>query len=71
MRRNIPKPIAAAQTRVSIALAKEQFNRGGERTYETALVIELEGLLACMTTRDWQEGIDAFAEKRKPAFRGE
>ena len=34
-------------------------------------VDELEGVLACMTTRDWQEGIDAFAAKRKPAFRGE
>jgi enoyl-CoA hydratase/carnithine racemase len=24
-----------------------------------------------MKTRDWQEGIDAFAAKRKPVFRGE
>jgi enoyl-CoA hydratase len=62
---------AAAQAPISVALAKAQFNRGGERTYETALVTELEALLACMTTRDWQEGIDAFAQKRKPAFRGE
>ena len=54
-----------------IALAKEQLNHGSERSYETALVAELEGVLACMTTRDWQEGIDAFAAKRKPAFRGE
>jgi enoyl-CoA hydratase len=34
-------------------------------------VTELEGVLACMMTRDWQEGIDAFAAKRKPVFRGE
>ena len=61
----------AAQAPLSIALAKEQLNRGSERSYETALVAELEGVLACMTTRDWQEGIDAFAAKRKPAFRGE
>lgn len=61
----------AAQAPLSIALAKEQLNRGSERTYETALLTELEGVLACMMTRDWQEGIDAFAAKRKPVFRGE
>jgi enoyl-CoA hydratase len=61
----------AAQAPLSIALAKEQLNRGSERTYEAALVTELEGVLSCMSTRDWQEGIDAFAAKRKPAFRGE
>ena len=61
----------AAQAPLSIALAKEQFNHGSERTYEAALVAELEGVLACMKTGDWQEGIDAFAAKRKPAFRGE
>jgi enoyl-CoA hydratase len=61
----------AAQAPLSVALAKEQLNRGAERAYDTALVTELEGVLACMMTRDWQEGIDAFAAKRKPAFRGE
>ena len=61
----------AAQAPLSIALAKEQLNHGSERTYDTALLTELEGVLACMMTRDWQEGIDAFAAKRKPVFRGE
>jgi enoyl-CoA hydratase len=61
----------AAQAPLSLALAKEQLNHGSERTYETALVTELEGVLACMKTRDWQEGIDAFAAKRKPVFRSE
>ena len=61
----------AAQAPLSVALAKEQLNHGSERTYETALITELEGVLACMMTSDWQEGIDAFAAKRKPAFRGE
>ena len=60
----------AAQAPLSIALAKEQLNRAAERAYDTALVTELEGVLACMMTRDWQEGIDAFAAKRKPVFRG-
>jgi enoyl-CoA hydratase len=61
----------AAQAPLSIALAKEQLNHGSERTYDTALLAELEGVLACMMTRDWQEGIDAFAAKRRPVFRGE
>ena len=61
----------AAQAPLSIALAKEQLNRSAERAYDAALVTELEGVLACMMTRDWQEGIDAFAAKRKPVFRGE
>ncbi len=61
----------ATQAPLSVALAKEQFNHGAERTYATALLTELEAVLACMMTRDWQEGIDAFAEKRKPVFRGE
>lgn len=32
---------------------------------------EVEGLLACMATDDWQEGIAAFAEDRDPVFEGE
>jgi enoyl-CoA hydratase len=61
----------SAQAPLSIALAKAQLNHGSERSYETTLLTELEGVLACMMTRDWQEGIDAFAAKRKPVFRGE
>jgi enoyl-CoA hydratase len=61
----------AAQAPLSVALAKEQINNGSLRDYDATLSIELEGVLACMMTRDWQEGIDAFAQKRKPVFRGE
>lgn len=60
----------AAKAPLSMALAKQHLN-AGTRDYDTALVTELEGILACMMTRDWQEGIDAFAEKRAPRFRGE
>jgi len=61
----------AAQAPLSIAAAKEQFNQASERTYDAALLAEVEGVMSCMATRDWQEGIDAFAAKRKPVFRGE
>lgn len=61
----------AGKAPLSMALAKEHLNTALSRDYETALVTELEGIRACMTTRDWKEGITAFAEKRQPAFKGE
>lgn len=54
----------------SMALAKEQLNAAGDRDYATALRCELEGMTFCATTADWQEGVDAFREKRSPDFRG-
>ncbi len=56
---------------LSMRLAKETLNRAAETSFEAALVSELEGMTFCATTRDWQEGVDAFAEKRLPTFKGE
>jgi enoyl-CoA hydratase len=61
----------AAKAPLSMALAKAHLNAAAAHGYETALVTELEGIRACMATRDWQEGVDAFAQKRPPAFKGE
>jgi enoyl-CoA hydratase len=56
---------------LSMQLAKEQLTLAAERTLDATLVAELEGMTFCATTRDWQEGVDAFAEKRAPVFTGE
>jgi enoyl-CoA hydratase len=61
----------AEKAPVSMALAKEHLNKGINRGMEAALVTELEGMMFCSTTKDWQEGVDAFAAKRAPVFRGE
>ena len=61
----------ATKAPFSMRLAKEQLNFAAERTLEAALVAELEGMMFVGTTKDWQEGIDAFAEKRAPIFKGE
>lgn len=54
----------------SMQLAKRQLNSGAEQGFENALQAELEGMTFCATTRDWQEGVDAFREKRVPHFEG-
>jgi enoyl-CoA hydratase len=61
----------ACKAPFSMQLAKEQLNMAAERTLDAALTAELEGMMFVGTTRDWQEGVDAFAEKRAPVFRGE
>ena len=60
----------ASKAPFSMQLAKEQLNMAAERTLDAALTAELEGMMFVGTTQDWQEGIDAFAEKRKPVFKG-
>jgi enoyl-CoA hydratase len=61
----------AAKAPFSMQLAKEQLNFAAESTLDAALRAELEGMVFVATTRDWQEGVDAFAEKRAPVFKGE
>src|SRR5690606_20430451 len=61
----------AGKAPFSMQLAKKQLNLSAERTLDACLTAELEGMTFVGTTRDWQEGVDAFAEKRAPVFKGE
>ena len=60
----------AGKAPLSMQLAKKQLNTAAESTLDAALTAELEGMMFVCTTEDWQEGIDAFAEKRSPIFKG-
>ena len=67
--REIARKIAANGP-IAVALALESVDRGMSTTIDDALVLEsnLFGLLA--STDDMREGMNAFLEKRKAAFRG-
>ncbi len=54
----------------STALAKKLLQQAHHHDLETVLRLETDAILSCMDTEDWQEGLDAFAQKRKPVFRG-
>jgi enoyl-CoA hydratase len=55
---------------LSMAMAKRFLQEGHRRDLATVLSLETDAILSCMDTEDWQEGVDAFAQKRKPVYKG-
>jgi len=55
---------------VVIKVAKTLINKGAEISLDAALALEREGFDLVASTEDLQEGVAAFAEKRKPTFKG-
>ena len=61
----------AKQAPVSMAMLKPLVNRSAHTSMESQLQQELDAVFTCSTTEDWQEGVDAFAERRPPNFQGQ
>jgi len=55
---------------ISMSLVKKLLNNACYTELDAQLQCELDGVFMCTTTADWQEGVDAFAEKRSPDFKG-
>lgn len=60
----------AKQAPVSLAMLKPLVNRAAHTEMSSQLQQELDAVFTCSTTEDWQEGVNAFAEKRPPQFKG-
>jgi enoyl-CoA hydratase/carnithine racemase len=74
--RLLPEAIAFAATlaggpTVAIGEIKLVAKQGLEMPLESALALEREGIFRLFETADAKEGLSAFAEKRKPNFKGE
>ncbi len=55
---------------ISMSLVKKLLNNSSHADLDAQLQHELDGVFLCTTTKDWQEGVDAFAQKRSPDFKG-
>ena len=61
----------AAGPTVAIGEIKLAAKQGVEMSLEGALALERGGIFRLFETADAKEGLDAFAEKRKPSWKGE
>jgi len=74
--RLLPEAISFAATlaagpTVAIGEIKLVAKQGLEMSLESALAMERDGIFRLFETADAREGLSAFAEKRKPAWKGE
>jgi enoyl-CoA hydratase/carnithine racemase len=55
---------------VAIKVAKALINKGSDISLDSALELEREGFGVVGSSEDLKEGVAAFTEKRRPAFKG-
>ncbi|HNX92566.1 MAG TPA: short-chain-enoyl-CoA hydratase [Syntrophomonas sp.] len=55
---------------VAVSLCKTAINKGLQTDIDTAMAIEADVFGLCFSTRDQKEGMNAFLNKRKAAFKG-
>jgi len=60
----------ASKAPIAVRVAKALINKGADISLESALELEREGFGVVASTEDLKEGVSAFTEKRKPAFKG-
>ena len=60
----------ASKAPVAIKVAKALINKGADISLDSALALEREGFGVVASSEDLKEGVSAFTEKRKPAFKG-
>jgi enoyl-CoA hydratase len=60
----------ATKAPVALKVAKAVINKGADISLDSALALEREGFGVVASSEDLKEGVSAFAEKRKPAFKG-
>lgn len=65
----LAEQLAAMPTR-ALALIKQAFNASLENSLTEQLAVEQDLQIIAGHTYDYQEGVQAFVEKRKPVFRG-
>ena len=60
----------ASKAPVALKVAKALITKGADMSLDAALELEREGFGVVGSTDDLKEGTSAFAEKRKPEFKG-
>lgn len=60
----------SAQSPIAIRLAKESVLKAFETGLQEGLYFERKNFYMCFASEDQKEGMQAFIEKRKPAFKG-
>ena len=71
----LPRALELARTiagnaPVSVRQLKRLLRRTWDVDLETMMQYEVDGMLACLASEDIEEGLRAFAERRRPVWKG-